>query len=127
MRLAISEDCTAEPPGELMASATAVTPPTEKLRSSVRARPLSDRPLRQGPSGPMTPTSRSTATTGTPRARAIGSQSRTRFISRCLRLQDQPDAVAQDHLGRRRVAAIGLVQDEAGREPRRCAHLLARP
>jgi hypothetical protein len=70
MRLAMSDDCTGEPPGELTASATALMPPSEKARSSVGARPASDSPLRSGPIGPITPLSRTTATIGAPRSLA---------------------------------------------------------
>jgi hypothetical protein len=64
MRRPISAACTGEPPGELTASATALSRGCLKARSIWLARPLRVRPARNGPSAPITPARRITATTG---------------------------------------------------------------
>ncbi len=65
MRAAISEDWTGEPPGELMASATAAGRLRRKARSSTGARTASERPAPAArPTAPMVPVRRTTATTG---------------------------------------------------------------
>ena len=69
MRRAMSVACTAEPPGELMARATALTWRSLKARSMGVARLASPSPRRSGPIWPMTPAKRSTATTGGGRRR----------------------------------------------------------
>ena len=51
MRLKIRCDCAAEPPGELMTSATAFAPGTEKARSSIGATFAMARPGAQGHHG----------------------------------------------------------------------------
>ena len=71
MRRKIRCDCAGDPPGELMASATAAALRTAKTRSSVRATPAIVRPGRSGVEKPMTPVSRTTGTTGTIAAEAL--------------------------------------------------------
>ena len=63
-------DCTAEPPGELISSATARARGQAKARSSGFATDASVSPGRSGVENPMTPESRTTGTTGmSPRKR----------------------------------------------------------
>ena len=63
-------DCTGEPPGELITSATARAARMPKARSSGRATVASARPGFSGVEKPMTPESRTTGTTGvSPRSR----------------------------------------------------------
>src|SRR5258708_12727896 len=129
MRRAISDDCTGEPPGELRASATAFTPGIENARSIERARRAGAGPLRTGPTPPMTPLRRKTATTGiTGRRGPIGrrasserSPSITGFIPLSqpgAGLEDrQRRAVAQDRACLRRVAFVVVVEDKPVRHP----------
>ena len=78
MRRAINADCTGEPPGELIASATDFTLKSLKARSSVPARPANESPPRKGPTWLMTPLNRTTATTGGGlRNRSMGSSARS--------------------------------------------------
>ncbi len=64
MRSWISADCTGEPPGELIANATADTRPLN-ARSSSPANPARFNDGRIGPpDGPITPDKRTTETTG---------------------------------------------------------------
>ena len=64
MRFWINADCTGEPPGELIASATALSPPTLNARAMTGASDSSDSPRRRGPNDPITPDSGMTATVG---------------------------------------------------------------
>src|ERR1700744_3480080 len=72
MRKKIWRDCTGEPPGELITSATALAFLVANARSSVRAMPASDIPGRSGVTAPITPDSRTTGTTAVPRRRRSG-------------------------------------------------------
>src|SRR5882724_9596186 len=76
----IWRDCTGEPPGELITSATAFAFFIEKARSSVLATPASDMPGRSGVTAPITPDSRTTGTTATPRRSRAGINARNRSI-----------------------------------------------
>src|SRR5215472_16651529 len=76
-------DCTAEPPGELIASATAEALRTEKARSSGRATDEMVSPGRKGVETPITPESRTTGTTAAPPRRRAGNRGRRRSNSRC--------------------------------------------
>ena len=64
MRLKIRCDCAAEPPGELMTSATALAPGTEKARSRSGATLDMATPVRSGITAPMGPDSRNTGMMG---------------------------------------------------------------
>ena len=72
IRLAMSADCTGEPPGELIASATALAPRILNARSSAGLIPVSERPMPRRDGPPITPESRTTGTTE--RASAIGAR-----------------------------------------------------
>src|SRR5215831_4964304 len=74
-------DCTAEPPGELIASATAEALRTANARSSERAIEEMVRPGRSGVEKPITPDMRTTGTTAAPPRRRAGSSGRTRSTS----------------------------------------------
>src|SRR5262249_38425382 len=76
-------DCTAEPPGELIASATAEALRTENARSSERATDEMVSPGRNGVPKPITPESRTTGTTAAPPRRRAGSSGRRRSDSQC--------------------------------------------
>ncbi len=77
MRRNSSADCTGEPPGEFIDSATARSPDAEKALSSAAAWLASDTELRDG-RGAITPSKRTTVTTGAGlRNRSIGSCLRT--------------------------------------------------
>src|SRR5258708_8035539 len=75
MRKNIWRDCTGEPPGELIDSATALAFLIENARSSVRATPASVMPGLSGVTAPITPESRTTGTTVVPRRSRAGSHS----------------------------------------------------
>src|SRR5262245_57869684 len=75
-------DCTAEPPGELMTSATALAPRCLNALSNVRARPNSVSPGRSGVAKPMTPASRTTGTTAMPRRQRRGVTARNHCRTR---------------------------------------------
>ena len=77
MRRWIRCDCTGEPPGELIASATAFAPRVVKAFSSGRAVLASVSPGRSGVESPIVPESRTTGTTALPPRRRLGSQGRT--------------------------------------------------
>ena len=77
MRLTMSADCTGEPPGELIASATAFKPLGRKARSIMPARPRDVSPRRSGPAWPMMPDRRRTVTTGGERNGNMGGNGRT--------------------------------------------------
>src|SRR5262245_58804790 len=83
MRAAISEACTAEPPGELMATATATMPLRWKARSRTSLTALKDRPVRNGVTEPIVPLSLITGTTGT-LARQGGGTNRLRKERRAV-------------------------------------------
>src|ERR1043166_5273583 len=76
-------DCTAEPPGELIASATAEALRNENARSSERAIEDMVSPGRNGVEKPITPDMRTTGTTAAPPRRRAGSSVRTRSTSFC--------------------------------------------
>src|SRR5215510_8995956 len=86
-------DCTGEPPGELMSSATARALRTENARSSWRAIDASMRPGRRGLDTPMTPASRTTGTIGISlrSRRGVSGRSSSRALANsCLRCSDLP-------------------------------------
>ena len=64
MRRKIRCDCAADPPGELITSATACACGTENARSSKGATLDMANPERSGIAAPMAPLSRTTGTTG---------------------------------------------------------------
>ena len=64
MRRKMRWDCAADPPGELITSATAFAPGIEKARSSIGATFAMARPARRGITAPMAPDRRTTGTTG---------------------------------------------------------------
>src|ERR1700722_12346701 len=78
-------DCTAEPPGELMSSATALALRVLKARSSVRATPASVSPGRSGVEKPITPVRRTTGTMGTSLRQRRGSIGRKAATARADR------------------------------------------
>src|ERR1700722_473802 len=75
MRKYIWRDCTGEPPGELITSATALAFLVAKARSSILATPASDMPGRSGVTAPITPDNRTTGTTALARRRRAGTHS----------------------------------------------------
>src|ERR1051326_3783415 len=76
-------DCTAEPPGELIASATAEALRSENARSSERATDEMVSPGRSGVEKPITPDMRTTGTTAAPPRSRAGSSDWTRSPSLC--------------------------------------------
>src|SRR5262249_13829609 len=76
-------DCTAEPPGELIASATADALRSENARSSERATDEMVSPGRSGVEKPITPDMRSTGTTAAPPRKRAGSSDRRGSTSFC--------------------------------------------
>ena len=74
MRRWIRCDCTGEPPGELISSATALARRIVNARSSGRATLASVSPGRSGVERPIAPDSRTTGTTAPPPRRRFGSQ-----------------------------------------------------
>src|SRR3954466_4365504 len=115
MRWAISADCTGEPPGELMASATALAWRVLKARASSGAVVSIDRP--RGPSRlpeAMTPFRRTTGTTG-PRRQRFRNHSNMAGAVAARSLEVQRSGVAQDRLGLLGVAAFGRMQGERRR------------
>src|SRR3954470_15204844 len=142
MRRNSSDDCTGEPPGEFIDSATARSPCAEKARSRAAAWLASDIELRDG-RGVITPSRRITVTTGAGlRNRSSGSCFRTsrKFMAMPQMgtvaaadqtaptgrtLKRQRLAIAQHRLGRRRETAVRLVQHETGGKTRRRRYLLA--
>src|SRR5471030_1122922 len=115
MRAAISADWTGEPPGELMASATALAPRWPKARASRGATDSTDRP--REPSRPpeaMTPDRRTTGTTA-PRRKRLLIHSNMPDTVAARRLEGKPPGVAQDRLGFVGVAAVRPMQDERRR------------
>src|SRR3954447_348496 len=75
MRRKICRDCTGEPPGELITSATALALRVAKARSSILATPPSVMPGRNGVTAPITPASRTTGTIAAPRRQRAGTSS----------------------------------------------------
>src|ERR1044071_4948801 len=112
MRRNNNADCTGEPPGELIASATPESPDSAKARSSALAWLPKDSAVRHC-RGPMTPSRRMTATVAAGlRKRSIGRNFRSSrgFITPqhgdcsargVVRLQDQGVTRAEDGIGRR--------------------------
>ena len=77
MRRWIRCDCTGEPPGELIRSATALARRVVNAFSSGRATLASERPGRSGAESPIAPDRRTTGTTAAPPRMRFGSQGRT--------------------------------------------------
>src|SRR5271169_4048100 len=137
MRRKSSADCTAEPPGELTTTATATRLETRNARSIAAAWLANETPPRRG-RDMITPSNRSTATTGArDHSRSMWRWSRTVIPSQdgkpCTRLQPRPQggselkppALAQHRLRGGGEPSVGLVQYEADREPRGSCDLLA--
>ena len=100
MRVKIRCDCTGEPPGELIRSATAFALRSAKARSSGRATIASVSPGRSGVEKPMTPDSRTTGTTGMSLRNRAGSSEReiVGMRSRPWRTPESAQPSAQDIL-----------------------------
>src|SRR5260221_3580830 len=112
MRWAISADWTGEPPGELMASATALAPRRPKARASKGAVDSIDRPREPSrPPAAMTPESRTTGTAGPRRKRFLNQPNMAGTVA-VRRLEGKPVAVPQYRLGVVAIAAVGPMQDE---------------
>src|SRR5215472_6303149 len=138
MRRKSSADCTAEPPGELTTTATATRLATRNARSIAAAWLASETPSRRG-RDMITPSNRSTATTGErDHSRSMrswrrilirsqdGKPCRPRLPARLPgRSELEPPPFAQHRFGGGGKAPVRLVQDEAKSKPRRCGDLLA--
>src|SRR5260370_36132098 len=115
MRWAISADCAGEPPGELIASATALAPRVSKARLSNGDADSTDRlgPLKR-PLEAMTPDRRTTGTTGPRRKRSFNQPSMAGTVA-APASEGKRHGVTQDRLGRVAVATLGPVQHQRGR------------
>src|SRR5260370_6616295 len=104
MRWPISADCAGDPPGELIASATALAPRVSKARLSNGETDSTDRlrPLKR-PLEAMTPDRRTTGTTGPRRKRAFNQPSMAGTVAPPAS-QGKPHAVTHDRLPRLAVA-----------------------
>src|SRR5262249_27400318 len=112
MRWAISADCTGDPPGELMASATAFAPGKAKARASKGATVSIDSPRRPSTApAAITPESRTTGTAGPRRRRFLNQSNMARTVA-TRRLEGKRLATPQYRLGLVGVAAVGPVQDQ---------------
>src|SRR5262249_50311479 len=94
-------DCTAEPPGELIASATAEALRSENARSSERATDEMVSPGRSGVEKPITPDIRTTGTTAAPPRRRAGSSGR-RLSSSRLKVSRMGEDIGRNGLGLKR-------------------------
>ena len=115
MRWAISADCTGEPPGELIASATALAPRMSKARLSSGATDSMDRlrPPNRPPEA-MTPDRRTTGTTGPRRKRSLNQPSMAGTVA-ARASEGKRRGVTQDRLGLVGVAAFRPMQHERRR------------
>src|SRR5260370_37325856 len=112
MRWAISADCTGEPAGELMASATALAPCRPKARASSGATDSMDSPRDpRRPPAAITPDKRTTGTAG-PRRRRLLNQSNMAGTVAVRRLEGKPPGMPQYRLGFGGIAAVRPVQEE---------------
>src|SRR5258708_38098304 len=116
MRWAISADCTGEPPGELMASATALAPGRLKARASSGATDWMDSPRdpNRPPAAAITPERRTTGTAG-PRRRRFLNQSNMAGTVAMRRLEGKRLAVPQYRLCLVGIAAIGPMKHQGRR------------
>src|SRR5258708_5072280 len=116
MRWAISADCTGEPPGELMASATALAPGRLKARAGSGATDSMDRPRdpNRPPAAAITPERRTTGTAG-PRRRRFLNQSNMAGTVAMRRLEGKRLAVPQYRLCLVGIAAIGPMKHQRRR------------
>src|SRR5688572_4812973 len=115
MRWPIKADCTGEPPGELMASATALAPRMSKARLSSGATLSIEIPrLPKRPPEAMTPDRRTTGTTGPRRKRSFNQLSMTGNVPAATS-EGKRAGVAQDGLGLVGVAAARPMQREGRR------------
>src|SRR5918993_5408587 len=115
MRWPIKADCTGEPPGELMASATALAPRMSKARLSSGATLSMERPrLPKRPPEAMTPDSRTTGTTGPRRKRSFNQPSMGGNVPAATS-EGKRASVAQDGLGLVGVSAAWPMQREGWR------------
>src|SRR5919106_6077427 len=137
MRPAIKADCTGEPPGLLIVSATALAPRTLNARSSAGLRLWSDRPRPRNGAPPITPDSLTTGTTG-PRRRNAGHHRQCQGLSRGIVAplgQVEGDAITEHAFRYRGEAAVRAVQNQTRGEPQRSSsafagldqHALGRP
>src|ERR1700716_2640489 len=115
MRWPISADCAGDPPGELIASATALAPRVSKARLSNGETDSTDRlrPLKR-PLEAMTPDRRTTGTTGPRRKRSFNQPSMAGTVA-APASEGKRRGVTQDRLGRVGVAALGPVQHQRRR------------
>src|SRR4029453_2543254 len=126
IRAAINADCTGEPPGELIESATALAPRTLNARSRAGLMPFSDRPMPRSDGPPITPDSRTTGTTGTrgPRPGQRQSHGLNSPIMPPIGQGERP-AMTQDILQPRLEAAVLVMQDQARQQAQRSSRILA--
>src|SRR5215469_9238847 len=112
MRWPISADCTADPPGELMASATALAPRMPKARASSGAADSTESPRapRRLPDV-MAPVRRTTGTVGPRRRRFLIHSSMAGTLA-AGGLEGKRCGVTQDRLGLIGITPVGLVQDK---------------
>src|SRR5918996_3509010 len=128
IRAAINADCTGEPPGELIASATALAPRTLNARSRAGLTAVSDKPTPRSDGPPITPARRTTGTTGT-RGRNPGHQGHSQGLSSIILppiAQIERPALAQYVLQPRAEAAALVVQRQTRDQTQRSARALAR-
>src|ERR1700738_2900739 len=115
MRWAISADRAGEPPGELIASATALAPRVSKARLSNGETDSTDRlrPLKR-PLEAMTPDRRSNGTHGPRRKRSFNQPSMAGTVA-APASEGKRRGVTQDRLGHLGVAALRPVQHQRWR------------
>src|SRR5215212_7071844 len=115
MRWPIKADCTGEPPGELIASATALAPRVLKARASSGATLSMERPrLPKRPPEAMTPDSRTTGTTGPRRKRSFNQPSMSGNVPAATS-EGKRAGVAQDGLSFVGVPPVRTMQGERRR------------